>query len=575
MTALQVWAPDADQVEVVVGGRRSAMTATTRGWWTGPDIAAGTDYAFALDGGDPLPDPRSRWQPHGVHGPSRVVDDAAYRWQDAAWHGRPVLGGVVYELHVGTFTREGTFDAAVGRLDHLAALGVTAIELLPLAAFSGRAGWGYDGVALFAVHDPYGGPDAFKRFVDAAHQRGLAVLVDVVYNHLGPSGNYLGQFGPYFTHKHTTPWGSAVNYDDAHSDEVRRFVLDNVIMWLRDFHCDGLRLDAVHAIKDESAVHLLEQLASTVDQLSAQLGRPLTLIAESDLNDPKLIRSREAGGYGLQAQWSDDFHHALHSALTGETLSYYTGFGPIRVIAETLEDSWYFNGRWSEFRQRTHGRPYPLECSPRQLFGYLQDHDQIGNRATGERSTALLSDGLARVGAALVLTSPYTPMLFMGEEWGASTPWQYFTDHEDPELAEAVRNGRRNEFKEFGWRPEDVPDPQDPQTLERSTLDWAELDQQPHAGMLDWHRALITLRHSEPDLVSAPTTVTYDEYARWLVVRRGSVAVACNLADGTRDVPLACGGREIVLASATDIALTGASVQLPAESVAVVRLSDR
>ncbi|MDQ1701131.1 MAG: maltooligosyltrehalose trehalohydrolase, partial [Frankiaceae bacterium] len=408
MTQLRVWAPAAGRVDAVLGDSRVPMTAAERGWWTGPDVAAGTDYAFAVDGGDPRPDPRSRWQPHGVHGPSRALDDAAYAWEDAGWHGRPILGGVVYELHVGTFTPEGTFDAAASRLDHLSALGIAAVEVLPIAAFSGRSGWGYDGVALFAVHDAYGGPDGFKRFVDAAHQRGIAVIVDVVYNHLGPSGNYLAQFGPYFTDKHTTPWGAAVNYDDAHSGEVRRFVMDNAVMWLRDYHCDGLRLDAVHAIKDDSAVHLLEQLGSTVDQLSAHLGRPLTLIAESDLNDPRLIRSRESGGYGLHAQWSDDFHHALHAALTGETVSYYEGFGSMRVIADTLEHSWYFDGRWSPSRQRAHGRPYPLEQSPRQLLGYLQDHDQIGNRATGDRSGALMSEGLLMVGAALVLTSPYT-----------------------------------------------------------------------------------------------------------------------------------------------------------------------
>jgi maltooligosyltrehalose trehalohydrolase len=573
-----VWAPFAERVELVVGERRSALLRIDDGWWTGPELAAGTDYAFSVDGGEPRPDPRSRWQPHGVHGPSRVVDASAYAWRDAAWHGRPILGGVVYELHIGTFTPEGTFDAAIARLDHLVDLGVAAIEVLPIAAFSGRHGWGYDGVALYAVHDPYGGPDGFRRFVDAAHQRGLAVIVDAVYNHLGPSGNYLRDFGPYFTDTHHTPWGDAVNYDAANSDEVRRLVLDNATMWLRDYHCDGLRLDAVHAIKDDSAVHLLEQLASTVDALSAQLGRPLTLIAESDLNDPRLIRSREAGGYGLHAQWSDDFHHALHAALTGETAGYYTDFGPLSAVADTLHHSWFFGGRWSSFRGRTHGRPYPLEQSPRQLLGYLQTHDQVGNRARGERSAALMPDGLLRVGAALVLTSPYTPMLFMGEEWGASTPWLYFTDHDDPDLAASVRDGRRTEFKEFGWRPEDVPDPQDPRTLEASRLDWAELDKQPHRALLDWHRALIALRRQEPDLITGATSVSYDEDARWLVVRRGSLAVACNLATAEQTLPLPGGTESVLLASAdapepTGPEPTGPGLRLAPESVAVVRLS--
>jgi maltooligosyltrehalose trehalohydrolase len=570
---VRVWAPFAERVEVLTGGERLAMTRGSDGWWTGPALAAGTDYAFSVDGSDPRPDPRSRWQPYGVHGESRVVEASAYSWGDAAWHGRPILGGVVYEMHVGTFTPEGTFDAALTHLDHLAELGIAAIEVLPIAAFSGRHGWGYDGVALFAVHEPYGGPDGFRRFVDAAHERGLAVIVDVVYNHLGPSGNYLSVFGPYFTDSHHTPWGAAVNYDAAHSDEVRRFVMDNATMWLRDYHCDGLRLDAVHAIKDDSAVHLLEQLASTVDALSAQLGRPLTLIAESDLNDPRLIRSREAGGYGLHAQWSDDFHHSLHAALTGETLSYYADFGPLSVIADTLHHSWYFDGRWSTIRGRTHGRPYPLEQSPRQLLGYLQTHDQIGNRAGGERASALLSEGLLRIGAALVLMSPYTPMLFMGEEWGASTPWQYFTDHDDAELAESVRHGRRNEFKEFGWRPEDVPDPQDPQTVEASRLDWAELDKQPHRSILEWHRALIALRGAEPDLITGATSVTYDEAARWLVVRRGRLAVVCNLAGSAQTVPLPGSFDSVLLTSAEVAAPAGDGLQLEPETVAVVRLA--
>ena len=575
MTQLRVWAPLATSVEAALSDDRVAMTAGDGGWWTLDDdrVTAGTDYAFCVDGGDPRPDPRSRWQPHGVHGRSRVVDDNAYSWGDTSWHGHPVLGGLVYELHIGTFTPDGTFAAAIDRLDHLVSLGVDSIELLPVAAFPGRHGWGYDGVALYAVHDAYGGPDGMKAFVDAAHQRGLAVILDVVYNHLGPSGNYLANFGPYFTDKHTTPWGAAVNYDDAYSDEIRRFVIDNATMWLRDYHCDGLRLDAVHAIKDESAIHLLEQLSTTVEALSAQVGRPLTLIAESDLNDPRLIRSREVGGYGLNAQWSDDFHHALHSALTGETTSYYEGFGPLDVLADTLHDSWYFNGRWSPFRKRTHGRPFPHELSPHALLGYLQDHDQVGNRAQGERSAALMSEGLLKVGTALVLTSPYTPMLFMGEEWAASTPWQFFTDHDDPDLAEAVRNGRQNEFKEFGWRPEDVPDPQDVETFNRSKLDWAELDKQQHAEMLDWHRRLIALRRSEPDLMSAPTTVTYDEERRWVVVRRGSIAVACNLADTRQSVPLPGPAEQILESSADEAAATGASAALPAESAVIVRLS--
>jgi maltooligosyltrehalose trehalohydrolase len=576
MTTLRVWAPLPRTVEVEVEGRRSPLHPEPGGWWSGEVGGPGTDYALVLDGGDPRPDPRSAWQPHGVHGPSRVVDHDAFGWTDQRWRGLPLAGSVLYELHVGTFTSDGTFDAAIERLDHLAELGVDAVELLPCNAFAGRWGWGYDGVAWFAVHDPYGGPDGLKRFVDAAHARGIGVVMDVVYNHLGPAGNYLPEFGPYLTDAHTTPWGPAVNLDREGSDEVRRYVLDNALMWLRDYHVDGLRIDAVHALVDERATHLLEELAVEVEALGAQLRKPLFLIAESDLNDPRMVTSREAGGHGLDGQWADDVHHALHANLTGEDAGYYGDFVGLPALAKVLSGVFLHDGSWSSFRGRAHGRPVPATVPGHRFVVYLQDHDQIGNRATGDRISATLSDGLLKVGAALVLTSPFTPMLFMGEEWGARTPWQFFSDHEG-ELGEAVRKGRRAEFASHGWATDEVPDPQAEQTLRDSTLDWSEPVQPRHAALLAWTRDLIALRRARPELTDGRrdrVQVAYDEDARWLVVRRGGLAVVCNLGPERNVVPLE-GSPEGVLLQSEPTAVAGpGKVELDGESVAVVELAD-
>ncbi|MFE1854721.1 malto-oligosyltrehalose trehalohydrolase [Streptomyces sp. NPDC059489] len=542
----EVWAPQAGRVTLHCGGVTSALVRDPlrAGWWAGEAEADdGTRYGFAVDDGPVLPDPRSGRQPDGPDGPSAVVDHDRHAWR-TQWAGRGLTDAVLYELHAGTYTREGTLDAAAERLGHLAELGVTHVELMPLCPFPGRHGWGYEGVSLWAVHEPYGGPEALKRFVDRAHALGLGVVLDVVHNHLGPSGNHLPAFGPYFTETHHTPWGAAVNLDAPGSDEVRAFLIGSALSWLRDYRIDGLRLDAVHALRDTRAMHFLEELSSAVDALAADVGRPLFLIAESDLGDPRVITPRAEHGLGLHAQWNDDFHHALHTALTGESQGYYEDFAraPLTALAKTLAGGFFHDGTYSTFRGRRHGRPLDrTRVSAHRLLGYAQTHDQVGNRALGDRLSASLSPGLLACAATLVLTAPFTPMLFMGEEWAAGTPWQFFTDHTDPELADAVRRGRRREFAAHGWAEEDVPDPQDPATRDRSCLDWSERQREPHARVLAWYRELIALRRDQPDLADPDledVKVAHDEDARWLAYRRGDVRVAVNFGKEPARVPL-------------------------------------
>ena len=481
MSVLKVWAPLASRIRVqtVLAGHRPVIMELTRDdsdWWAAEvgDIVIGTDYGFLIDDDEtPIPDPRSRWLPNGVHGLSRLYDPHGYEWRDSHWTGRDLPGAVFYELHIGTFTPEGTFDAAIARLDHLAQLGVTHVEVLPVNAVNGEWNWGYDGVGWFAVHEPYGGPDGMKRFIDACHASGLAVILDVVYNHFGPSGNYLPRFGPYLKTGQNS-WGDLVNLDGRDSQEVRRYILDNAQMWLEEFHVDALRLDAVHALDDTTSPHILPELAADVDALCAHLSRPLVLIAESDLNDPLMIEARSAGGYGMDAQWDDDFHHQVHALVTGERQGYYADFGTLPGLAKVLSSAFFHDGTFSEFRGRPHGRPVDRVATPGYRFVVcLQNHDQVGNRAQGERLSQLTSPGLLRVAALLLLTSPFTPMLWMGEEWGATTPWQFFTSHPEPDIAQATTEGRLAEFGAHGWADE-AADPQDPETFLRSKLDWDE-----------------------------------------------------------------------------------------------------
>ena len=566
-----VWAPVAQRVRLAVGDEVVEMTRAEDGWWSpdGPVPEGELDYGYLLDDGDRvLPDPRSRRQPDGPHERSRTVDLAAYAWGDGGWTGRGLEGAVVYELHVGTFTPEGTLDAAAGRLDHLVGLGVDLVELMPVNGFDGTHNWGYDGVGWFVVDETYGGPAAYQRFVDACHQAGLGVVQDVVYNHLGPSGNYLPHFGPYLTSGRNT-WGDLVNLDGEGSAEVRRYVLDNVRMWLEDYHVDGLRLDAVHALQDSSPVHLLAEMSAEVDALAARLRRPLTLVAESDLNDPVMVTPREAGGHGLAAQWSDDFHHALHVALTGETHGYYADFAPLSALAKVCERGFFHDGTWSSFREREHGVPIdPDLVPPWRLVVCSQNHDQIGNRAAGDRLTAALDDDQLACAALVTMCSPFTPMLFQGEEWAASTPFQFFTSHTDPEIGRATSEGRHEEFARHGWDADAVPDPQDVATYERSKLDWAERSAPRGERMLATYRRLAALRRELADLTAQSYAVcTADESTRVFTMRRGGLTVVVNF--GELEQTVAVGATEILFETESGVDLREGRLVVPAHAGAL------
>ena len=577
MHRFEVWAPLPRRVAVRVNNRTLPMNGPDpKGWWRldVDEAGPGSDYCFVIDDDETCyPDPRSPWQPYGVHGASRVYDHSAFQWSDAHFRPAPLASAIVYELHIGTFTPEGTLDAAIEKLDYLVKLGATHVELMPVASFTGNHGWGYDGVDLFSVHQPYGGPDALKRFIDAAHGKDLAVLLDVVYNHFGPVGNYCGKFGPYLVDAHHTPWGGAINLEEGWSHEVRRFLCDNALMWLRAYHFDGLRLDAVHALVDRSAIHFLEQLSAEVEVLSTTLARPLTLIAESDLNDPRIVTPREAGGVGMDAQWSDDFHHALFSVLHEHASGgYYADFGELSHLAKALEENYVYDGIYSGFRNRLHGRS-AARVPQHRFLGFIQNHDQVGNRAVGDRIHETVGFDRAKIAAAVVLMSPFVPMLFEGEEWAASTPFQYFADHDDPELARRVAEGRKKEFAAFGWPTESIPNPEKRETFERSKLNWSEVHEDGHAEMLAWYRDLIHLRRTTPSLNRADpgqTHVQFDEEDMSFTVRRGEVILCCNLGTGDQAFTLPQDG-ELVLCSRANVKLGSGVISLPPDSVAVVR----
>lgn len=545
MSAARVWAPHASTVEIHVRPPRAAhdsdpdvasMERGKDGWWVGPLLEHGTDYAFVVDGNGPFPDPRSPWQPRGVHGFSRAFDASLHSWGDAQWNGRDARGAVTYELHIGTFTPRGTLDAIDDRqLADLASRGVEMVELMPVAAFPGERGWGYDGVALYAVHQAYGGPAALQAFVDRAHAHGLAVCLDVVYNHLGPDGNYLAQFGPYFTDAHETPWGWAVNLDQPEAVGARSFIVDNALRWFEDFHVDCLRLDAVHALVDDSERHILAQLSDETAVLAERLGRPLSLVAESDLNDATMVTPTSEGGMGMTAQWADDVHHALHAYLTGERHGYYCDFGSLETLDKAYRDVFVHDGTYSTFRGEDWGAPVPPGVARDRFVVFASNHDQVGNRALGDRPASRLSPGAQAASLAFILLSPFTPMLFMGEEYGETRPFMFFTDHDEP-LGSAVSKGRMSEFAGHGWEAlyggeVDVPDPQDRQTFLRSKLGSGVAAAGPLAARLEtWVAHVVAARRHtlEQDAwVRHPVGVT--EALPRQVTLHGPVLVHANL----------------------------------------------
>ncbi len=541
-----VWAPDARTVDVHLQGppdRVVPLEPRDRGYHEGTveGVAPGALYLYRLNGEVDRPDPASRSQPQGVHGPSQVLEEGTFRWTDHGWRGLPLAAYIFYEVHVGTFSPEGTFDGVIRRLADLLELGVTAVELMPVAQFPGDRNWGYDGVHPFAVHPAYGGPDGLRRLADACHGHGLAVALDVVYNHLGPEGNYLGQFGPYFTDRYRTPWGAAVNFDGAGSDEVRRYFIDNARSWVTEFHVDALRLDAAHAIVDQSATPFIQELAAAVHAEAERLGRRAYVIAESTLNDPRFVRPPDRGGYGLDAQWSDDFHHALHVLLTGERTGYYEDYGGISDLQTAFREGFVLSGRYSRFRRRRHGAP-STDIPAARFVVNAQTHDQVGNRARGDRLGHLVPFEALKLAAGVVLLSPFIPLLFMGEEYAEPAPFLYFTSHTDPALADAVRRGRRAEFAPFAWQGE-VPDPQDPATYERSRLNHALRHEGRHRTLREFYAELIRLRKALPAVASL-TKDTMEvrgwEEARALSVRRWSgrseIAAVFNFADAPRSV---------------------------------------
>lgn len=583
-----VWAPIPERVDLFIGAENGVPGGTvpmqrhSDGWWT-PEPAAiekatggarEVSYGYLIDGAEkPVPDPRSRRQPEGVHELSREVDPSQYEWSDGSWRGRPLAGAVIYEMHIGTFTPEGTLDSAIGKLDHLVDLGVDCVELLPVKDFNGTWNWGYDGVLWYAVHEPYGGPDAYRRFVDACHEAGIAVVQDVVYNHLGPSGNYLTQFGPYLHDAAANTWGLSLNLDGEDSDEVRAYVLDNLRMWCEEYHVDGFRLDATHALVDSRATHILEEMQLEIDDVAAQLGKPIWLVAESDLNNPRFFTPRAAGGYGLAGQWSDDFHHAMHVALTGETSGYYADFAEKGALAKVLEKGFFHDGTLSTFRGRHHGRPIDRLTTPTAaLVVCTQNHDQIGNRAIGDRLSASCDEGQLIIAATLNICGPFTPMLFMGEEWGATTPWQFFTSHPEKDLGEATAKGRIAEFAKMGWDESQVPDPQDPETFERSKLRWAEADGGSHARILNAYRELTRLRREVPELTSQRFDLVRAEYGDdWVFVDREGVIVVANFAQDSARVPL--GHVTDVLFASAELAPGDGFVEVPGHAAAIVRVA--
>jgi maltooligosyltrehalose trehalohydrolase len=522
-TTVNIWSPLAEKVTIVLENEEIQLTKEDYGYWSTSDerIKEGSKYKIKVDDKTPFPDPSSLSQPDGVHGQSEVINLNSFPWSETAWNNLPLEEYIIYELHTGTFSEEGTFASLEEKLHYLKELGVNAIEIMPVAQFPGNRNWGYDGVFPFAVQNSYGGAKGLQHLVDACHQKGLAVILDVVYNHLGPEGNYLGEYGPYFTDKYNTPWGNAINFDDAWCDGVRRFFIENALMWFRDFRIDALRLDAVHAIKDFSPVHILKEIKQWVDELMVATGRTYYLIVELDLNDTKFINPIEKGGFGMNAQWIDEFHHALRVTSGQERSGYYSDFSGIEHLAKSYMDAYVYDGQWSPHRNKFFGVK-ATEAEGKQFIVFSQNHDQVGNRMLGERTSELVSFEMQKLLAGAVLVSPFLPMLFMGEEWSEPNPFQYFVSHTDPDLAEAVRKGRKEEFKAFHAQGE-APDPVAEETFNHSKLQWQLLEEGKHKTMLQFYKTVIKLRQDHAalrNLNRKTITVDFSEEDQTLFVHR-------------------------------------------------------
>ncbi|MFW7381153.1 MAG: malto-oligosyltrehalose trehalohydrolase [Oligoflexus sp.] len=576
-----VWSPQCKSMKLIISQDGStqefSLNKNSDDMWT-HSVQISTDkpcfYQYRIDDDQIVPDPCSHFQPQGIDGPSELIDHSSFSWNDQNFTPPPWQKAIIYELHVGTFTAGGQFVDIINKLDYLLELGVTHIELMPVTTFSGNYGWGYDSVFPFSPHAAYGRPEELKKLVDTCHQKGLAVILDVIYNHFGPNGNYFGSFAPYHTHRYQTPWGDAINYDDDYSDQVRQMVIKNVDMWLSDYHFDGLRLDAIHAIFDQSATHILEEINQHVKILDQKLNKTHFMIAESDLNDPKVIRPLEDWGYGFQAQWSDDYHHAIHSYLTGEQTGYYADFGRLSDISKALQKGFIYDGNHAKSRKRKHGRALH-NCSPRQLITCIQNHDQVGNRARGERLSQILTPDQLKLAAGLNLLAPTTPLLFQGEEWGASSPFLYFTNHQDPELATAVREGRIREFVSFGWKKEDIPDPQEALNFDLSKLQWEEKEWDDHHEILSWYKKLLKLRKQYLDGESfqflSAKNITVLEEEKIFLMQNQSLSIVFNFADQaqTFDFKLPIKTEKILASSRSGVELKKDGIYMPAFSVGI------
>lgn len=557
-------------MDLYIDGEKHPMLRGDNEWWRLEyPTQDGDDYGFCLDGGDPLPDPRSAWQPSGVHGLSRLVDHAVFRWTDDGWHGVNLEDVIIYEMHIGTFSPEGTFDGAMRRLDHIAELGATIVELMPVVEFAGDRGWGYDGVDIFAPHHAYGGPSGLKRLVNECHARGLGVIMDVVYNHIGAEGNHLHEFGPYITDNPGTLWGDSLDLTGAESAEVRKFVVDNAAMWIRDYHCDGLRVDAIHALRWDGAIDITKDICNVVHGIGARHGRRTFVVAEDDVNDSSVVLPPAAGGLGFDAVYANTFQRALQATLTGERSGHYTGFEGVRHLVDALHRPWVYAGQYSQYAGGIEAAT--TDVDPARFVVYMQNHDQVGNREQGERISHLTSTGLVKIGAALTLLSPFTPAIFQGEEFSASSPFLFFTDRRELNDPHAVLQGRIDEFAGFGWDNTAVPDPQDPDSFTRSRLPWSELNNQEQVDILGWYRSLTALRRRfrARNRRFNPRLTMVGPNEGWLRVVRHPIAIVVNFTQMPVVVPLFPGAK-LLLSSVDEAMIEAGNAYLPREGVIIV-----